>query len=278
MAYSRFSVPFFAIFLVVIAVYMVYLIAVKNVLNISRFHYSESGESVFVEDTLSNKTQVATHHSFFDLKNIKKIISSKTKKIIMGPENKIDTSPKTVAAKNDSLAETNSTVTVTSTSLIQGALTNQAQAVQYSRNYELKLLWEKYNAIVPRLYSRPLSVDTEEKLGRVGQLSAGLDLLYQQDLGSWVLRVDETKEELIAIAVEGEREGARALSFQYFLPPLHKILESLTWAMIANAIAPNDYYLYICAEESSQCSEKLFEQASQQAKNYVDIYKFFPKK
>jgi hypothetical protein len=46
MAYSRFSIPFFAIFLVVIAVYMVYLITVKNMFNISSFRYSESSESV----------------------------------------------------------------------------------------------------------------------------------------------------------------------------------------------------------------------------------------
>jgi hypothetical protein len=48
--------------------------------------------------------------------------------------------------------------------------------------------------------------------------------------------------------------------------------------MIANAIAPNDYYLYICAEETSQCSENLFEKASQQAKNYSAAYHFFGKR
>jgi hypothetical protein len=175
---------------------------------------------------LGDKTQVETHHSFFDLKNIKKIISSKAKKTILNPEKKLDSSPQSAIIKNDSLAEINSTTTATPVSLMQGVLTSQAQTVQYSRNYELKLLWGKYSATVPKLYSRPLNADTEEKLGRVGQISSDLDLLYQQDFGLWMLRVDEAKEELIAIAVEGEREGARALSFQYIRPPLHKNLES----------------------------------------------------
>jgi hypothetical protein len=47
--------------------------------------------------------------------------------------------------------------------------------------------------------------------------------------------------------------------------------------MIANVIAPNDYYLYICAEESSQCLESVFEQASEQANLYSAMYNFLPK-
>lgn len=270
MAYSRVSIPLFTIFIVAIAAYMAYLIAVKNIFNIAAVGYSSNQHSF--DATAENDSQnLVAQNSIFDTKKLKKAFSANTKKIIQieQPENTNNSLDRTVGA-----APINNAQEATTQDSLKLGVVLPTLSPQQVHAYELKSWWDKYSARVPRLYMRPLSADTETILGRVGQISMGLDLVYQQDTGVWMIRVEEAREELISIATKGEREGARALSFQYFRPPFNKTADSVAWAMIANAIAPSDYYLSICANESTACAEDLFAQASEQAKKDVVNYGF----
>jgi hypothetical protein len=139
---------------------------------------------------------------------------------------------------------------------------------------ESAILWRAFTQDIPKLYSSPLTVNTDEKLSLIGQMSGELDRYYEKDKTTWPQHLQRYSVEFIKMAVDGEREAARALSFQYVRPPLHKTAESLAWAMIANAIAPNDYYYYLCSEEFPRCTESLFVQARTYAKDYIKFYKF----
>jgi hypothetical protein len=139
---------------------------------------------------------------------------------------------------------------------------------------ESAILWRTFTQDIPKLYSSPLTANTDEKLSLIGQMSGELDRYYEKDKTTWPQHLQRYSIEFIKMAVDGEREAARALSFQYVRPPLNKTAESLAWAMIANAIAPNDYYYYLCSEEFPRCNENLFIQARTYAKDYIKFYKF----
>lgn len=281
MAQSRFSMPLFAVFLVAIAAYMAYLVVTKNVWSATGSNHSGAAQSLSIDGSEIGVADQEIHNSFFDAKNLKKIISTKAKKIIMAPEKEQGAKAKGSIEGNTPADTQQTNENTTAPSYVAAGVVNVSKPLspQQAREFEFRALWEKYSATVPKLYSRPLTANlTEEKLARIGQLSVGLDLLYQEDKSLWSVRLEEVRSELIALAVEGEREGARALSFQYVRRPLGKVVEALTWAMIANAIAPNDYYIYLCAEETAFCSESIFSQASEQAKYYSDMYNFIEKR
>lgn len=286
MAYSRTSIPLFTLFLLTIAAYLLYLILTKNVFQLDRVNRTSINQSSFQtsDASLTTATQnpdVQTSNA--DSTLLKKTILGKPKtptQTIALQTKQEDSAEKSPAA--DRLSETDQSINATQnavagTSNQSAALNVSEQKLQPLNAFQHKILWDKYSARVPRLYSRALSEDTQIGLSRVGEISMNLDLLYLQDRGTWMIRVDEARDELVNIALKGEREGARALSFQYFRGPVGTT-ESLAWAMIANAMAPNDYFLTICMNRPAGCTEEVFERASERAINTVVNMGFVVKK
>ncbi|GGY61422.1 hypothetical protein GCM10011613_01020 [Cellvibrio zantedeschiae] len=276
MAYSRASIPLFSVALLVLTVYMLYLILWTNIFNIPALDDSSLHQNAFA--TAEDSHYPVDQHSTFDSQTLKKIFTPTTKKTTQSESGNPDHSQSHADTQlpGQSLSQTEQASSIDS--MKSGGAIIPTKTPQQIRAYELKILWDKYSARVPRLYSSPLSSMTETTLGRVGVISMNLDLLYPQDQGAWMLKVEGVREELIAIAAKGEREAVRALSFQYFRAPLNKTIESLAWAMIANAIAPNEYYLTICMASPEAFPEEVFVQASEQALNNVANYGFVVRK
>lgn len=262
MAHSRFSIPLFAVVLLTIAACMAYLVVTKNIFGFSSFNNTEMAEGSLYEDgsVVGAGDGKNSDSSFLDSNKIKRTITSGAKKITATQEVGEAEGSDAGVANNDGAAAVSETdkATTTSNSII---VVGPAQSAMSQRDYELRSLWKKYSETIPRLYAHPLDENTEAVLGRVGQLSMESELGYK----------GQSDSELIKIAVAGEREAARALSFQY---AKNNTVESLAWAMVANAITENDYYLYICTEEFTSCSESLFAQAEVKAKIYIGRYQF----
>jgi hypothetical protein len=264
MAYSRASIPLFTLFLLAITTYMIYIIVVKNIFNVSIEHNSASNQHPFEMVIESKPPGLKTKIPVFDLQVQKLPIPSTKKQTDAQVEDAGNSLSYMATQAKNTAQESLKGDSINSTTV---AITTQSP--QQAHAYEHKLLWDKYSVRVPRLYSRPISADTAIILSRVGEISMSLDLLYLQDRGAWMLHVEEARAELLAIAIKGEREGARALGFQYFRAPFNRTTDSLSWAMIANAIAANDYYLTICVNRPESCSEDAFALASEQAKSEV---------
>lgn len=283
---SRLSIPLIAAFILVLASYLVYLTVAKNIFRVPLI------DQYFHPDSILNDGQQPAMSGslwahFFNKKNDRKTpLNVTSTEVIVDAAKKADepimlNSIAPDSTKNVESAIVSQPAASTNTSAMPDVADTDVSVASVtwtptSRGQELQLLWRKYSDRVPPLYSASLNKSTEEILGRVAQISANLDQRYIDDKSDWINHLEEVHKELIDIAVAGEREGVRALSFQYVHPPLNKTVEALTWAMIANAISPNDYYLYICSDEFSLCSEGLFDQASAQAKSYSDIYHFLP--
>jgi hypothetical protein len=266
MAHSRFSIPLFAVGLFAIAVCMAYLIMTKNIFGFSSFNNADVTEGPLYEDgfVVGVEGDKISDGSIFDFKKTQKLIASGAKKITGAQTVDASESSGSDVLNNEGAVAVveNGNATTASNSII---IVESAQSAMSQQNYNSRLLWKKYSATIPRLYSHPRDENTEEILGRVGQLSMQLD-----SQGYSV----QSESELIKIAVAGEREGARALSFQYMNSSLLNTTQALTWAMIANAIAPNDYYLYICSKGFPECAESAFLQAAMQAQKYINLYGF----
>lgn len=263
MAHSRFSIPLFAVGLLAIAACMTYWVTTKNIFGLTSFNNSDAAERVLSVDGIGVGAEGDKNSAgaFFDIKKIKKVITSGAQKITGAQE------LEEAAGSGIGVAESSGAAAVAETGKITAESNSKivvgyAQSAMSQRDYELMLLWGKYSATIPRLYSHPRDENTEAILGRVGKISMELDLQGYNV---------QSESELIKIAVAGEREGARALSFQY---AKNNTVESLAWAMVANAIAENDYYLYVCTEEFTSCSESLFAQAEVKAKTFIGVYYF----
>lgn len=272
MAHSRFSIPLFAVGLLAVAACMIYLVATKNIFGFTSLSNRDAAEGTLYTEGASYADESAvgaesgkgSEHSFLDIKKIKKVIASGAKKITGTPAVEEAEVTKTDVANSggqQAVAETLKATTESNSKI----LVDYAQRAVSQSDYDSRLLWQKYSATIPRLYSHPRDENTEEILGRVGQLSMQLD----SEGYSF-----QAESELIKIAAAGEREGARALSFQYMNPSLLNTTQALTWALIANAIAPNDYYLYICSKVSRSCTDAVFLEAAMQAQKNIDLYGF----
>ncbi len=281
MAYSRTSVPLFASILLAIAAYILYLVLTKNIFNLYVFNdesvNQSKGRAVTNEVDLPIAADSGDQSLASSASLVKRILAPNNQSAVLQEQTdkNLSSFEKTQAAHTSQQKEKDQLLVAAGPGI---QLVESLQSPQTLYNYELKLLWDKYSAKIPRLYSRRANAETQTILGRVGEISMGLDLLYLHDSEAWMQRLGQIRSELISIATQGEREAARALSFQYFRSPLGNAIDSLSWAMIANAMAPNDYYLTICASNSAACSEAAFAQASEQAKNDVLNYGFVVKR
>lgn len=263
MAHSRFSIPLFAVVLLAIAACMAYLVVTKNLFGFSSFNNAETAEGPLYEDgsVVGAENGKNSDYPFFDSNKIKRAITSGAKKITgtqqVGEAEGSDVGVANGGGAATEVSETDKATTTSNSIIVVGP----AQSTMSQRDYELRSLWKKYSKTIPRLYAHPRDENTEAVLGRVGQLS------MESELGD----KRQSDSELIKIAAAGEREGARALSFQY---AKNNTVESLAWAMITNAVAENDYYLYVCTEEFTSCTESLFAQAEVKAKTYIGTYNF----
>lgn len=275
---SRLSIPLFAAFVLVLASYITYLVVTKNIFRLQLVDHYFNSESTFYDNRESASGNSLWAHFFNRTDKAKTPNKTSAKKVIVVGDKKVNepTAPDSVSNNEPEVID-QPVASTAPDSVDADTFVNSVTWAPASREYELRALWKKYSERVPPLYSEALNKTTEETLGRVAQISADLDKRYSDDKNDWINHLEEERKNLIDIAVNGEREGARALSFQYVRPPLSRTAEALTWAMIANAISPNDYYLYICSNEFSLCSEGLFDQASLQAKSYSDIYHFTPR-
>lgn len=289
MAYSRVTFPLYGFFLIALAGYIAYVLSSSGLFYLSAsselsssastLTAGSSGEDIgFAGDTskdLSSRESLTTLGSDGAKAQRRAELNS-------GAELPAQTFPSEEDRKGEVVKAISSGVGV----LAQGHVLGD---VVGSREYELRLLWEKYGSLVPRLFSKSFDFDTKDVLARVGQLSMELDLWFQRESllsGAtnqsseleWVARVVDVQPELIGIAVAGEREAARVLSFQFAQASRTKMIDAMAWAMIANAIVPNDYYVYLCWDKSTVCTESVFALASERAKEMVKEYEFVQRK
>ncbi len=275
---SRLSIPLFSAFVLVLASYVIYLVVTKNIFRLQVVDHYFNTESTF-DGSQRSMSDTSPWASFFNRADkVETPNNTNVKKVIVVGDKKIkEPAAPDLATNNEPEVADQPVAAAVHDSAGVGFDANSISSAPIFYNYGISFIWEKYSKLVPPLYSAPLNKNTEEKLGRAAQLSAELDQLYIEDKAEWIRYLEVVRKDLINIAVEGEREGARALSFQYGRPPLNKTVEALAWAMIANAISPNDYYLYICSNGFPVCYESLFEQAIVQAKYDIDIYNFLDK-
>lgn len=265
MAHSRFSIPLFAMGLLALAAVMTYLVMTKNIFGLGSFNNTALEQPLSIErsehEVASGETSTT---SYFDVKKIKAAIASGAKKIT-GTQVAESTEGSVGVAASGGQAAVVVEAPHAAGDSNSNIILSYAQSAASQSDNSSKSLWRKYSATIPPLYSHPRDANTEAILGRVGQLSMQLDL-QAYDV--------QSEFELIKIAVAGEREGARALSFQHMNPSRLNTTQALTWALIANAIAPNDYYLYICSRDFQSCTDAVFSQAAMQAKYAIDEHGF----
>jgi|GEM_PF-2335913 len=166
--------------------------------------------------------------------------------------------------------ESNTNAPAAPTTNTNNTATLTAESIKFGNRLALASLWYNYSSRLPKLYAAPTAI----KLDEISITSSQLDNLFLQNQSMWMEKFTEVQPRLIKDAIEGEREAARAISFQWVRPAFRNLDESLAWAMIANAIAPNDYYLYICADIFPECLEGNFSRASELAKTYIASYGF----
>jgi len=146
--------------------------------------------------------------------------------------------------------ETNSS---SSSSSISGVVVPTRQILLLDEQGVWRAYWHIYNERIPRLYSAKNNAHTFLQLGEIASAAEENKIFAGTQDSKW-----------IGYAIAGEREAARAISFDYARSP-QTFIEAMAWAMIANAISPNDYFLYLCALGTTNCEEVIFERASIQA-------------
>ena len=275
MLQSRASIPLVAIVILAIAGCMLYLLNVGNIFN-GRFTDLGVNTATRDNDPLGSDTHYSDGQHNSDIKKtFDKINSARTTKAQKTDDADVDEQSKPAPVNGDSRAPSNSTVqdeTPTASGSYQRAVDS---SVRYSHDDEIQRWWQMYSDTIPPLYAAPLQSETQEKLANIAQLSAQLDQLYSEDKSAWLIRFSQVRGDFIEAAVKGEREGARALSFQYVHANVKSKIDALAWAMIANAIAENHYYLYICFDDKSMsCSESTFKVASVKAQMAIHDYGF----
>lgn len=277
MAYSRASIPLFTLFVLAIAACLLYLILAKNLFQLENLKRPILSQNFF---QTSDQQPANTLKALDDSQAASE--TSVLNKLAFGKSKKATTSPQENSAaqkhedvqlpESDKARDGVQDVAVNSSVPIAGFVVSE-QASSKEHMLQHKKLWDKYSVRVPKLYSQPANENAQTVLSRVGEISMNLEMLFEQDRGRWMIRAAEAKKELIQIAVSGEREGARAISFS----GVDNATDALAWAMIANAVSPKDYFLTVCANRLSLCTEDVFAAASEQAKRDVVSYGFIVK-
>ncbi|RYY03734.1 MAG: hypothetical protein EOO53_07510 [Gammaproteobacteria bacterium] len=274
MLQSRASIPLVAIAILAIAGCILYLLNVGNIFN-GRFTDLSVNTATTDNDPHGSDAHYSDGQHNRDIKKpFDKINSARTANPQKTDDADVDEQSKSVPTTNDSRTDTNSAVQADAPTA-SGSYQRAADSVRYSHDVEIQRWWQIYSNAIPPLYSAPLQSETQENLANIAQLSAQLDQLYPDDKSAWLIRFSQVRGDFIEAAVKGEREGARALSFQYVHANVKTKIDALTWAMVANAIAENHYYLYICFDDKSMsCSESTFKVASVQAQTVIHDYGF----
>jgi predicted Holliday junction resolvase-like endonuclease len=89
-----------------------------------------------------------------------------------------------------------------------------------------------------------------------------------EEVEQWKLRFKEPFNYFRSAAIDGDAWAASCLGCEYFLPPYSDNLEGLTWVLISVKLGR------LPCIDRMPSDEKLYAQALEQAKFYLDYYKF----
>jgi hypothetical protein len=152
-------------------------------------------------------------------------------------------------------------------------------------------LVKKYSNQLPKIYDNTKSsgknlagspLDYMKKIADSGDTAAKLTYgshltkdfwngrfsIRPEELDQWKLRFKESFDYFRSAAIDGSAMGAAYLGCDYFLPPYSDNLEGLTWVLISVKLGSPP-----CIERMPS-DEKLYAQALEQARFYLDYYDF----
>jgi hypothetical protein len=154
-----------------------------------------------------------------------------------------------------------------------------------------RALVKKYSSQLPTIYNNrkffgenvvgsPLShmkkiADTGDTAAKINYASAlTRDFWHNrfdikpEEVEQWKLRFKESFDYYRSAAIDGDAMAAACLGCDYFLPPYSDNLEGITWVLISVKLGA------LPCIDRMPSDEKLYVQALEQAKFYLDYYKF----
>ncbi len=140
-----------------------------------------------------------------------------------------------------------------------------------ARAQQIKMWWSYYTNGIPQLAAASeKSENYSDNVEFIASSAANLDIMFEQSPKEWKsLFQTDLNRKLINLASSGYREAAWAMSVQWLRHSETQRADALAWAMIANAINDNAYYLYLCNPTLKPCTEEQFLRAYLKANSLI---------